>query len=57
MKSSYHVEFRRIPRQSKFHIFRGKERSAGHLELYEWVQEVPRVLGRMGQTMSQVGLT
>ena len=26
MKSSYHVEFRRIPRQSEFHVFRGTNR-------------------------------
>ena len=30
MKSNYHIEFHRIPRQSKFHVFRGMERSAGH---------------------------
>ena len=31
MKSSYHVEFRQIPRQSKFHVFRETESSARHL--------------------------
>ena len=38
-KSSYHVKFRRIPRQSKFHVFRGTWRSVGHLALYEWLKK------------------
>ena len=35
-KSSYHVEFRRIPRKSEF-VFRGHERSTGHLTHFEWL--------------------
>ena len=38
MKSSYHVEFRPIPRQSKFHIFRGTESGARHLTHFEWLK-------------------
>ena len=38
MKSSYHVEFRRILRQSEFHVFRGTESVAGHLAHFEWLK-------------------
>ena len=31
MKSSYYVEFRQIPRQSEFHVFRDTWSGAGHL--------------------------
>ena len=34
MKSSYHVEFRD---SRKLHVFRGNERSTGHLAHFEWL--------------------
>ena len=37
-KSSYHVEFRRISRQLKFHVFRNIGSSAGHLAHHEWLK-------------------
>ena len=37
-KSSYHVEFRQIPRQLKFHVFRGNSGSTGHLAHFEWLK-------------------
>ena len=37
MKSCYHVEFRRISRQTEFHVFRGNVGSAGHLAHFEWL--------------------
>ena len=37
-KSSYPVEFHRIPRQSKFHVFRGIGSGARHLEPCEWLK-------------------
>ena len=33
---SYHIEFRRIQRQSEFHVFRGNEGNAGHMTPCEW---------------------
>ena len=38
MKSSYHVEFRQIPKKSEFHVFRGTERGVGHLAHIEWLK-------------------
>ena len=36
MKYSYIIEYRRIPKQSKFHVFLGTESGAGHLAHFEW---------------------
>ena len=47
MKSSYHVEFHRIPRQLGFHVFRGTKRDVGHLSRFGW----PR--GDMCQAMGE----
>ena len=38
MKFSYHVEFRQILRQSKFHVFRGTNDGAGHVAQIEWLK-------------------
>ena len=37
MKSSYTVEFRQIPIQSEFQVFRGTESHEGHLARVEWL--------------------
>ena len=38
MKSSYHVEFSRIPRQLEFHVFRGTNDGVGHVAQVEWLK-------------------
>ena len=38
MKSSYNVEFRRIPGQSEFNVFQGTESGAGHLAHCDWLK-------------------
>ena len=36
-KSSYHVEFRQISRQSEFHVLRGNESDGWHVVGVEWL--------------------
>ena len=47
------VEFRRIPRQLEFHVFRGTEGSARHLALSGY--SAPRVKCRVSQTKDSSG--
>ena len=56
MKFSYHVEFRRIPRQLDFHIFRGTEGSTGHLARVKSHTVCHVSSGGTSQTRAQVGL-
>ena len=55
MKSSYHVEFRQIPRQLKFHVFRGTEGSMRHLTLIEWLTVCHVSSGEQVKQRAKVG--
>ena len=55
MKSSYHVEFRRIMRQSEFCVFRGTKGSTGHLTHVEWLTVCYMSSAKSFKQRAQVG--